>query len=121
MTQNTDIIDTALVDLIEAEKRVTTERVKTGDVSEDTHADFERAVMSTRRRLLPYAEDVEDLWEQASIDKIPEICAKKVSEEPGPNRFGIDRGTETKVQHAPIEMLDAWSDALVKIANEVEA
>ena len=114
-------IDTALREMVMYQVEVDHERVKNGAVSEETHADFERSVLSMRRRLLPYAADVEDFWEQASIDAIPELCANVVHEEPGPNRFGIDRGTETRVQHAPIEMLDAWSDALVKIANEVEA
>ena len=112
-------LDLALREMLMYQVEAAKERAQTGVVSEETHADLERAVMSMRRRLLPYAADVEDFWKQASIDAIPEMCANVVKEEQGVGHFGIDGGTKTRVEHAHIEHLEGWCDALVEIYSRL--
>ena len=112
-------LDVALREMLMYQVEVAEERAQSGAVSEETHADFERAVMSMRRRLLPYAADVEDFWRQANIDAIPELCANVVHEEQGVGHLGVDRGKKSRVEHAHIEHLEAWSDALVEIYSRL--
>ena len=112
-------IDLALKEMLDYQVEVAQQRVESGTVSEEAHANFERAVMTMRRRLLPYAGDVEDYWVGANIDAIPQLCAKIVEEEDGVDDFGLERGTQTRVEHAPVDYLEAWSDELLNIYSRL--
>ena len=104
-----DEIDVALRDMLDYQS-----------VDEEIHAGFETAVLTMRRRLLPYAADVEDYWHDAQIDAIPHECSTVVTKDGGlPGHFGQSPQDETVVQPAPIHLLDAWSEALVEIYSRL--
>ena len=110
-------LDLSLQEMLNKQVEVEAERVASGGVSQDSHAQLERAVMTMRRRLLPYANEpnVREMWEQASIESIPRFCAQLKREPAGRNEFGIPEQDDTTTQHAPVEHLEHWCDALVEI------
>lgn len=114
-------LDYALREMLSSQVDVDSERSSYGAVSEDTHAEFERTVMTMRRRLLPYAEEpvVRKIWESENLDLIPYYCHRTHVTEGTRGHYGIKGKDKTVVEHAAIEKLDRWCDVMVQICSKL--
>lgn len=114
-------LDYTLREMLASQVDVLDERGWHGAVSEQTHSEFERTVMTMRRRLLPYAQEpaVKEIWKEEQLEAIPYYCHRVRTVQRGVGHSGIKREDETVVEHADIARLNHWCDVMVRIYSKL--
>ena len=117
-------LDRSLQQLLRTREQVAADKVDGGGVKVENHYNFEESVMVMRQRLLPFVDrngPTGEIWTESGLHLIPERCARKVGEtEPKDTKFGIKTGGgKPIIEHAPIEDLELWADAMVEIYAEL--
>jgi len=114
-------LDYALREMLASQVDVGDERGSHGAVSEKTHSEFERAVMTMRRRLLPYAQEpaVKDIWKEEQLEAIPYYCHRVRTVQSGVGHLGMKGSDDTVVEHADIARLNHWCDVMVRIYSKL--
>ena len=114
-----DQLEIAFHELEQIQDDATAERVRTGQVSQQTTEALERAVLMFRRRLRPFAgksDAVADIWERFNLEAIPDATANVVGyTDAKDTKFGTKiGGGEPIVERADPDTLMIWADALVE-------
>ena len=119
-----DQLEIAFHELEQIQDDATAERVRTGQVSQQTTEALERAVLMFRRRLRPFAGKngaVGDIWQRFNLEAVPDATATVVGyTEPKDTKFGTKiGGGEPIVERADPDRLMVWADALVECYTEL--
>jgi hypothetical protein len=97
-------------------------QTETGECTDKAHAKLEKEVRMMYRNVQMYRDQdgIKEIWDDYEIDAIPKLCARRVEVDHGVGHFGIDRGTEIKIERAPLDYLIQWATAFREIFAKLE-
>lgn len=117
-------LNVSLGSLLTARNNLLYQQTTEGGISDETHAELESEVRTMYEELEPYREHdaVAETWEQFALDQIPRLCARTVEVESGTGggHFGTpSRGTETRIERAPVDHLIMWSRGFKRVLKDL--
>jgi len=116
-----EVLDRTWMSMEQARREVRNQTTE-GGCSDDARLWLEEEVLNMWDQLEPWAPQVEELWLQFDLDKIPERCARQIGvTPPKTGEFGVESGGgEPVIQHASVGELLWWCRGFRRCLNELQ-